>query len=269
MKRGTLGLLFGLTFLAAAGSSPVRAEIAVDLELVLAIDVSGSIDSTEAFLQREGYIQALTSPEVVRAATAGPLGRIAVSYVEWAGSRHVRTVVDWQLIDGPEAAQRVADMVFDADLFPGQRTAISNAILYALPLFRDNGFAGTRRVIDISGDGPNNDGLPVLVAREAAAAAGVSVNGLAILNDRVGPYGYPTLQDLDVYYEECVIVGQGAFVLVADGFSDFSRAIRRKLVLEIAGLTPRRAGLQSVSGYDCLIGERQLRQWLERAPFDP
>ncbi|GHD58384.1 hypothetical protein GCM10017083_41270 [Thalassobaculum fulvum] len=267
--RRTLGLLFGLSFLAVAGTAPARAEVAVDLELVLAVDVSGSIDPTEAFLQREGYIQALTSPEVIRAATAGPLGRIAVSYVEWAGSRHVRTAVDWQLIDGPEAAQRVADMMFDADLFPGQRTSISSAILYALPLFRDNGFAGTRRVIDISGDGPNNDGVAVLAAREAAAAAGVSVNGLAILNDRIGPHGYPVLEDLDVYYEECVIVGQGAFVLVADGFSDFGAAIRRKLVLEIAGLTPRRAGLRNVSGYDCLIGERQLREWLERAPFDP
>jgi len=267
--RWNLGLLTGLVCAVAAHGAAAEAGIAVDLELVLAVDVSGSIDPSEAILQREGYIQALTSPEVIRAATSGPIGRIAVSYLEWAGYDHVRLVVDWQLVDGLPAAERMAGRLFDADVFSGQRTSISGAVLFALSLFRDNGYAGTRRVIDLSGDGPNNSGLPVLAARDAAAAAGVSVNGLAILNERTGPFGYPILRDLDIYYEECVIVGQGAFVLVADGFEDFGRAIRRKLVLEIADLAPRRALFRRVRGYDCLIGERQLQEWMKLNPLDP
>lgn len=263
------GLLSGLLCLAATSSAAAEAEIAVDLELVLAVDVSGSIDPSEAVLQREGYIQALTSPEVIRAATSGPIGRIAVSYLEWSGANHTRMVVDWHLVDGLPAAERVADRLSEADLYSGQRTSISNAVLFALPLFRDNGYSGTRRVIDISGDGPNNNGLPVLTARDAAIAAGVALNGLAILNERIGPLGYPILRDLDVYFEECVIAGQGAFVLVAEGFEDFGAAIRRKLVLEIAGLAPPRPAIRPAQGYDCLIGERQLRDWLRRGPFDP
>lgn len=267
--RWILGLLTGLVCTAAAHAAAAEAEIAVDLELVLAVDVSGSIDPSEAILQREGYIQALTSPEVIRAATGGPIGRIAVSYLEWAGANHVRLVVGWHLIDGLPAAERVAGRLFDADVLSGQRTSISSAILFALPLFRDNGYVGTRRVIDISGDGPNNNGLPVLAARDAAIAAGVSVNGLAILNERPGPLGYPILQDLDIYYEECVVAGPGAFVLVAGDFEDFGSAIRRKLVLEIAGLAPRRPAIRPARGYDCLIGERQLQEWLKRSPFGP
>ncbi len=267
--RWILCLLTGLVCAAVAQAAAAEAEIAVDLELVLAVDVSGSIDPAEAILQREGYIQALTSPEVVRAATSGPIGRIAVSYLEWAGASHVRLVVDWHLIDGLPAAERMAGRLFEADVLSGQRTSISSAVTTALQLFRGNGYAGTRRVIDLSGDGPNNSGLPVLAARDAATAAGVSVNGLAILNDRPGPYGYPILRDLDIYYEECVIVGQGAFVLVAEGFEDFGRAIRRKLVLEIAGLAPRRPSVRPAAGYDCLIGERQLQEWMRRNPLDP
>ena len=267
--RWILGLLTGFVCVAAVHRAVAEAEIAVDLELVLAVDVSGSIDPSEAILQREGYIQALTSPEVVRAATGGPIGRIAVSYLEWAGAEHVRLVLDWHLIDGLPAAERMAGRLFEADVRSGQRTSISSAVLFALPLFRDNGYVGTRRVIDVSGDGPNNSGLPALAARDAAIGAGVSVNGLAILNDRPGPFGYPILRDLDIYYEECVIAGPGAFVLVADGFEDFGRAIRRKLVLEIAGLVPPRPRIRQAAGYDCLIGERQLQEWLRRSPFGP
>lgn len=265
--RGIIGLFAAFLVLAAGRGAAAEGDVAVDLELVLAVDVSGSIDPLEALLQREGYMQALTSPEVVRAVTGGPLGRIAVTYVEWADSGNVRQVVGWQVVDGLASAELLADRLVDASIMSGQRTSISGAVAFALPLFRDNGFAGTRRVIDISGDGPNNHGLPVLAARDAANAEGVTLNGLAILNDRPGPLGYPGLRDLDLYYEGCVITGAGAFVLVAEGFDDFAAAIRRKLVLEIAGLAPPRPPLQPAQGYDCLIGERQLKEWLERMPF--
>jgi hypothetical protein len=266
--RFLLAVMTMLACVAFGRGAAAEAELPVDLELVLAVDVSGSIDSSEAALQREGYIQALTSPEVIRAAIGGPHRRIAVTYVEWAGARHVRTVVDWQLIDGPAAAAAMAARLGVEDILGGQRTSISGAVLFALPLFRRNGFAGTRRVIDISGDGPNNDGPAVVAAREAAVAAGVTLNGLAILNHRPGPFGYPVLEDLDVYFEECVIAGPGAFVIVADGFETFGAAIRRKLVLEIAGLAPARPPARSAAGYDCLIGERQLEDWLSRDPFN-
>lgn len=262
-----LALTVLLLALFAARGATAEGEVAVDLELVLAVDVSGSIDPSEALLQREGYIQALTSPEVIQAVTGGPLGRIAVSYVEWAGAGHVRLVAGWQVIDGLASAELMADQLADAAIMSGQRTSISGAISFALPLFRDNGFVGTRRVIDVSGDGPNNHGLPIVAAREAAVADGVTLNGLAILNDRPGPLGYPVLRDLDLYYEDCVIAGQGAFVLVAEGFDDFAAAIRRKLVLEIADLAPRRPTVWPASGYDCLVGERQLLDWMDRNSF--
>ena len=205
---------------------------------------------------------------MIRAATGGPIGKIAVSYMEWAGAGHVRLVAGWHLIDGLAAAEVLAARLSEADIVSGQRTSISGAVMFALPLFRDNGYAGTRRVIDLSGDGPNNNGLPVLAGRDAANVAGVALNGLAILNDRPGPLGYPVLQDLDLYYEDCVITGPGAFVLIARGFADFGAAIRRKLVLEIAGLAPARPAVRLAAGYDCMIGERQLRDWLQRNPFD-
>ncbi len=190
--RWILSVLMVLAGLAAGRGAVAEAELAVDLELVLAVDVSGSIDPSEAALQRQGYVRAMTSPEVIGAATGGPHGRIAVSYLEWAGLEHVRLLVGWHLIDGLPAAEAFAARLADADIVSGQRTSISGAVLSALPLFRGNGFAGTRRVIDISADGPNNNGLPVLAARDAAIAAGVSLNGLAILNDRIGPYGFPS-----------------------------------------------------------------------------
>lgn len=259
-----------------AASGPARAaDTAVDLELVLAVDVSGSIDPEEALLQRQGYLAALTSPEVIAAITGGPHGRVALTYVEWAGITWLgvdqnRVVAGWHLVDGEESARVFAQKIAAADFIGGRRTSISGVIQYVMPMFEDNAFIGTRQVIDISGDGPNNNGAPVLRAREEALMAGIGINGLAILNDGPGPLGYPVLEDLDIYYEECVIAGPGAFVLVAEGLVDFARAIRRKLVLEIARRVPPEAApsVRSVSGYDCMIGERQLQDWLRNNPFD-
>ncbi len=263
-----------LAVMLCAAAVPTHAEEAVDLELVLAVDVSGSIDTSEAMLQREGYVTALSSDEVLAAITGGPLGRIALAYVEWAGAGTARTVVDWRVIDGRASADRFVAILQRNWPRTGRRTSISAAIRHGLSLFEDNGFAGRRRIIDISGDGPNNEGGPILTARALAADRGVGVNGVVILNFDPGPLGFPVLEDLDIYFEECVITGNGAFVLAADGFRDFGRAIRRKLVLEIADLAPRRSrsdrpAIRRTDGYDCLVGERQLREWLRDNPFDP
>ncbi len=257
----------------------------VDLELVLAVDVSGSIDAEEMQLQRDGYVAALADPEVVRAVARGVLGRIAVAYMEWSGYEDRRLVVDWSLVKNQETAEVFAARLRRAPIRGGVATSISGAIDFALPMFDRNGFEGTRKVIDISGDGPNNAGPLVTEARERAIAAGIVINGLPILNDRPNRLGFPSLADLDLYFEGCVIAGDGAFVIVAGNFQAFGEAIRRKLILEIAGLgPPRRVGharraaprfqagampvrfLQAAAVYErgCDIGERQLREFYLR-----
>ena len=214
------------------------AEEPVDLELVLAVDVSGSMDFEEAKLQREGYVAALAHPKVIDAITHGPLGHIAVIYVEWAGFQHKNIAVDWTLIGDETSARTFSQALSEAPLTRGRLTSISGAIEFAMPLFDDNSFDGTRRVIDISGDGPNNNGTLVVPARDRAAARRVTVNGLPIVNGRLYPFGRRQLPDLDLYYVHCVIGGPGAFVVVAEDFTSFAAAILKKLILEIAGMTP-------------------------------
>lgn len=213
-------------------------ERAVDLELVLAVDVSGSVDEVEARLQREGYIAALRHPDVIQAITSGMLGRIALTYVEWAGDFYQRTMLDWTLIAGPADAQGFADALLETPLATAHWTSLSGAIDYAVPLFERNGYEGFRRVIDISGDGYNNRGRPVERARDAAVAAGITINGLPIMNDRPNPWGGMPPRDLDRYFEEQVIGGPGAFIVVAEDYSAFASAILSKLLLEIAGDQP-------------------------------
>jgi hypothetical protein len=254
---------------------PAAVAIPVDLELVLAIDISGSIDPDEAKLQRDGYVGAFGHPEVIQAITSGYHGRIAVAYFEWASAWDQRLVMDWRLVDGAESAHEVAASLAAAPVQIGQRTSISSAINYALPMFQRSKFEPVRRVIDISGDGPNNDGEPVWIARDRASAAGVVINGLPIINDRPNRWGFPTSPDLDRYYEGCVITGPGAFVVVAENFSKFGEAVRRKLLLEIAGQPPparTRAALRTTpvrslkASYEpgCDIGERQSRDYYQR-----
>lgn len=240
------------------------AEIPVDLELILAIDVSGSVDWEEASLQRRGYIEAIRSDEVISAIKSGPNGKIAVAYIEWAGTYLQRTVIDWTVIDGAESANAFTSILSEAPIDTGPWTSISAAIQYAVPMFARNDYQGTRRVIDISGDGPNNSGIPVTEARATALAAGITINGLPIVNDRPGPGGIRNVRDLDKYYSECVIGGAGAFMIVANNFNDFATAIKRKMIFEIAGLFPPRddSDIVPVQGADaalCGIGERQFR----------
>lgn len=268
---GVLGLC------AALSAVPVvAAEEQVDLELALAVDVSGSVDQDEALLQRQGYVDAFRDPEIHRAIAGGIIGKIAVTYFEWASSGDNRVLVDWTLIQDAASARIFAATLAEAPIRTGLRTSISGAIEFAVPRFGANGFQGNRRVIDISGDGPNNDGALVDLARERAVAAGIVINGLPIVNDRPNRFGFPNMADLDKYYEGCVIAGPGAFVVVAEDFKSFAAAVRRKLLLEIAGAIPDRPQrfaegrpraprriLVSNTGYapGCDIGERRSREY--------
>lgn len=232
-------------------------ELEVDVELLLAVDVSRSMTAEERDIQRRGYAEALTSPDVMEAIQNGLLGRIAITYVEWAGTYAHRVIVPWQELSTLEQAEEIADTIVTSTGGGLQRTSISGAIDYATAYFADNGFQGLRRVIDISGDGPNNQGDPVLEARDAALAAGFIINGLPLMTEDALSrfWGIP---DLDVYYTRCVIGGPGAFVIPVLEWEDFAPAVKRKLILEISQAPARIVPVQyqSLPPYDCLIGEK-------------
>lgn len=209
----------------------------VDVELVLAVDVSYSMDLDELAIQREGYAQAVTSREFLQALKTGPTGKVAVTYFEWAASMDQKIIIPWRVIDGPESADAVAAEILKAPLRRASRTSISGAIEFAMPLFEQNAYHGLRRVIDISGDGPNNNGLPVTQARDAAVAKGIVINGLPIMVKETN-FATMDIENLDYYYEDCVIGGPGAFVVPIKDRDKFKEAIRTKLVLEVAGMTP-------------------------------
>jgi Protein of unknown function (DUF1194) len=244
-RRRRLGLARAICGMAAAAllaliltRAPVEAQMAqkqpVDLELILAIDVSGSIDEFEAKLQRQGYQTALLNPKVIEAVRSGPLGRIALTYFEWAGEDHQTTVVDWAMVDGPESAAMFVGTLAENPPISGRRTSISAALDFAMQRFAKSHFEGTRRVIDVSGDGYNNSGRPLEDARAMALAQGVTINGLPIVNDRPGPFGWPAAVDLDKYFETNVIGGPRSFMIVANSFENFAEAILSKLIREIA-----------------------------------
>ncbi len=246
-----------------AQSFAQAADTPVDLELILAVDVSRSMDIDEQQLQRDGYIAALTHPEVLSAIAQGRHGRIALQYVEWAGPDSQYTVVDWRVIDGPGSAGAFAATLAQAPIQRLQGTSISHGLAFVAPQFDGNGYKAARRVIDVSGDGPNNMGMPIEAAREAIIDSGITINGLPIMIKR--PMGLFSIPDLDVYYEDCVIGGFGAFLVVVHSADQFAEAIRRKLVLEIAGRAPqvvRAAATASGKRIDCLIGEKLRERWM-------
>ncbi len=216
-------------------ATPAAAEeIEVDVELVLAVDISQSMDEHEQQVQRDGYVSALMSAEVAKAVAYGMTGKVAVTYIEWGGVGEQFVVADWQLIDGPQSAEAFAARLAEAPLKTVQRTSISSALAYAGTLFDGNGYTGMRKVIDISGDGPNNQGGGVTASRDALIARSITINGLPLmLTDGASWYHLP---DLDHYYEDCVIGGPGSFVVPVRSLDGFADAIRLKLVLEIAGL---------------------------------
>ena len=229
----------------------------VDVELVLAVDVSYSMDPGELLLQREGYAEAIVSNEFLQALKAGPNRRLALVYVEWSGPNDQKIIVPWRLIDSRESAAVVAAEIAKAPVRTGSRTSISGAINFALPLFDADPYRGLRRVIDVSGDGVNNDGSPVTIARDAALARGITINGLPIMLEGRLP-SQMDIDDLDLYYEDCVIGGSGSFMVTIRSRDGFKEAIRTKLVLEVAGGVPRDR-IVSVTEREprisCLIGE--------------
>jgi hypothetical protein len=242
---------------------PARAaEMPVDLELILAVDVSRSMDPDELQLQRDGYVAALTHPEVLSAIAQGRHGKIALSYVEWAGPESQYTVMDWSVVDGPASAGAFAAQLAQAPIQRFRGTSISSSLAFVAPQFDNNGYQAKRRVIDVSGDGPNNMGIPIELAREPVVRAGITINGLPIMIKQ--PAGFASIPDLDVYYEDCVIGGFGAFLVVVRSADEFAEAIRRKLVLEIAGREPQVIPAAAASGkrIDCLIGEKLRQQWM-------
>jgi hypothetical protein len=212
---------------------------AVDLELVLAADGSGSIDDDELRLQRDGYGQAMMHPRVLEAIQFGPRGRIAVAYVEWGAPDSQHTIVDWTIISDRASAARFAQALVDAPRAAFGYNSISNALVYAADLIHSNDIASIRQIIDVSADAGNIGGIAIDLARDTVVQSGITINGLAIARGGGRPSGanrgYGTLEN---YFAQVVIGGAGAFVVVAGEELSFAEAVQRKLILEIASATP-------------------------------
>ena len=271
----TIAIALLATVMTAAAAPLLRAQQTVDLELVLAVDVSWSMDLDEQQLQRDGYVGALRDPEIWKAISGGGHGRITLMYVEWAGQYIQQIVIPWTLIDSPAAIEDFAGKLERAPISRNRMTSVSGAISFSAAQFGTAGFRGVRRVIDVSGDGPNNSGGPVEAARDAAVNMGVVINGLPIMLKPDHRSGFFDIRDLDKYYKDCVIGGFGAFVIPVRARTEFAPAIRRKLILEIAGLMPgssgeariirTQAGPQSIpdARADCMIGEKLWRLYID------
>lgn len=261
MYRGALcGAFLGMLTLTAPAA---WAQEKVDLELVLAVDVSGSMDLDEQALQREGYAQAIKSQEVVAAIRSGFRRRIALTYVEWGGPPSQTVAIPWRVIEDQASADAFSAAVAAIPPTRVWGTSISASLDFTSKLFDDNGFEAPRRVIDISGDGPNNTGAPVEPARDRVLAQGIVINGLPILiKPSMGRFDYN--EGLDNYYRDCVIGGPGSFMVPVTALDQFAPAIRRKLVLEISGLPPRlvpAAAEGTRPKTDCFVGERLRQMW--------
>ena len=232
---------FVVLALVAAAALPLHAATSsdnyVDLKLVLAVDMSGSMDAREQQVQRDGYVQAFRDPEVLKAILSGPYGRIAVTYVMWAGAFSQETAVPWTVIASQRDAMAFSAALSRIPLHTDRGTSISSALLVANSKFNSTPLVSDRSTIDVSGDGSNNDGVPVAPVRDKVLAQGVTINGLPILIDPSGVpgtlagFGYVGLDD---YYHDCVTGGPASFVIPIKTLADFAPAIRRKLILEIA-----------------------------------
>jgi len=254
-----------------AGPSHAAKPTEVDVELILAVDVSRSMTRRELEIQRRGYAEALSSNAVAKVVANGPSGRIALTYFEWGGTHWQRTIVDWTLIESQQDLKNLAAKLTIEVTQEWRRTSISGAIDHAMGKLQDNGYTSLRQIIDVSGDGPNNDGRPVLAARKAALAKGVIINGLPLMT-REGIGLQFHLEDLDEYYKHCVIGGPGSFIIPVRHWEEFPEAVRRKLVLELAQrerLPSHRVAFKwrTANGYDCLVGEKIWQIFRERFPL--
>jgi hypothetical protein len=260
LTRCFAGLLLAL-MMSASEASDAQGEAEVDLALVLAVDVSLSMEPDEQELQRQGFIEALRSPEVHQAIHKGMLGRIAVTYIEWAGASHQEVIVPWSVIEEPNDSLRFADRLAQSPTNRVGYTSISGAIDFSLRQLRENGVQSTRQVIDVSGDGPNNQGRTVTLARDEAVARGITINGLPIMLKR--PTGSWDIDDLDLYFQDCVIGGPGAFMIPVRAKHQFIDAIKTKIIREIAAQPQPQALVQpaqAASSANCLVGEIRTRQ---------
>jgi hypothetical protein len=223
------GSVLALTLAASAG---LAAPEQVDLKLVLAVDVSGSINDEELRVERDGTADAFLNPDVIKAIQSGALGKIAVSMLDFSSPQFDKIVIDWRIIQDTASATAFAATVRDLPRTPGRRTSVSSALELGSLLLEssEKDIIATRRVIDVSGDGPNNDGNPMTEAHEKTLAQGIVVNGLPVMDDNANGY-FP---NLDKYYAACVAGGRGSFVIVVHSFKDFGAAMRRKLILEIS-----------------------------------
>jgi hypothetical protein len=264
-RRPLARLLAVLAALSFAASLPALAQNSkapvadrdIDLALALAIDVSGSVDVEEGRLQRDGYVKAFRDPAIRRAILGGYHGRIAVTYYEWSDAWRQNLVVDWTLLDSEPAIDAFTHKLETLPISRMMRTSITGAIRYSMPLFDRLRWVPERKVLDISGDGSNNDGGMVSLARDEAIDRGITINGLPIFNDRPNPTGFPNDPDLDRYYEGCVIGGPRSFLIVANDFVNFGEAIRKKLLQEIADVTPdARTGRQFAQNRESAMSAR-------------
>jgi hypothetical protein len=227
LLAGALGVLSTVSA-PAAPAGPTQ----VDVKLVIATDVSHSIDQEEAQIQREGIADLFLDPEVVKAIQSGPLGAIAVAMLDWAGHREDYLALNWTIVNDKASATALSQRIRALPDHSGQRTSISNAIEKSILLLNssEGEIVGTRKVIDVSGDGPNNDGVSLQHVHDTTKDNGIIVNGLPIMDVASDDY-FP---DLDKYYDACVVAGKGSFLVVVKSFKDFGKAMRRKLVLEIS-----------------------------------
>jgi Protein of unknown function (DUF1194) len=242
-----------------SGARDARSETEVDLALVLAVDVSLSMEPDEQELQRQGFVEAFRSPEVHEAIRKGMLGRIAVTYVEWAGYQQV--VVPWTVLEQPADSDVFAARLAESSIQRFGYTSISGAIDFSLWKLRTSGVQAVRQVIDVSGDGANNQGRIVTAARDEAVAQGITINGLPLMLNRPG--GAWDIENLDLYFRDCVIGGPGAFMIPVREKHQFAQAIRTKIVREIASRSQIQSLIQPTQVAEranCLAGELRRQQ---------
>lgn len=237
-----LPILVAAAILAASAIRPgiALSQEKVDLELVIAADGSGSIDDEELALQRRGYANAVTDPTLLSLMTGGLYGKTAILYVEWGAADSVHTIVDWTIIANKDDAAGFAEKLQTAPRMAYGYNAISAAIDYAVIQFETNGIEGLRRIIDVSGDGPNMNARPVTMARDEAVAQGITINAL-VVKTRGGGFRGPGGMPLEDHYRQHVIGGIGAFVRIADKDTSFAEAVRNKMLLEVARGIPQTA----------------------------
>lgn len=231
-----LRLAFALAALLVA-FTPARAQEYVDLLLVLASDVSRSVDSRKFQLQREGYAAALSNPRVVEAIRSGPHGKIAICFVEWAGATSQKLVIDWTIVGDAASARKVGDQMIELPRSFADRTSISGGLEFSVMQLERSPFKGVRRTIDVAGDGTNNSGRDITLVRDEVVARGITINGLVILSESPLPWNPEHTNPpggLAEYYRNNVIGGPGAFVMVAENHNSFGQAIVKKMIAEIA-----------------------------------